>query len=91
VNAERRMSISSYLVLRCRISRPSSASPEEPVWRRWYVLWLTASLVLGGLIVGAIAALEILTAPPRAPLTPPRPPAHAEEQVSDVELIPGER
>ena len=53
--------------------------------------WLTASLVLGGLIVGAIAALEILTVPPRAPLTPPRPPAHAEEQVSDVELIPGER
>jgi hypothetical protein len=89
VNVERRTSLSNYVILRRRaVSRPEGASAKESVWGRWYVPWLTAALVLAGLIVAAVVALEIVTAthrpasvptPPSTPVTPP----HVEGLVSE--------
>jgi hypothetical protein len=90
VNAERRMSISSYLILYRRVAaRSGRAAPKEPLWSRWYVPWVAAALALTGLIVAAIAALEFVTATPRAPLTPSRHPESVpvEELVSEQALV----
>ena len=92
MNVERRISISSYLILRGRaVPRPEgAAAPKEPLWSRWYVPWLAAALALLGLLIAAIAALEIVTATPQPPLTPATESAPAELR-SDVEMIGPER
>jgi hypothetical protein len=91
VNVERRMSISSYLILHRRtVSRPERTVPKEPLWRRWYVPWLAAALALVGLLVAAIAALEIVTATTQPPLMPARQSAPL-ELGSDVEMIGADR
>jgi cytochrome c-type biogenesis protein CcmH/NrfG len=75
VNVERRMSISSYLVLQRRAARRlERAASKERLWSRWYVPLLAAALVLVVVIAAAIAALEIVTAthePRPAPVTRP--------------------
>lgn len=82
------MSISSYLVLRCRgVAQPARSSLKESLWSRWYVPWLAAALALVSMIVAAIAALGILTAAPRRPTTPPRQLQHVQEVRSDADLI----
>ena len=69
VNVERRPSISSYLVLQTRIvSRPARARAGRILESRWYVAWIAAALALIGLVLGAIATLQILTA--SRPVTP---------------------
>ncbi len=35
-------------------SRPEGAPRPEPLWRRWYVPWRTAALVLAGLMAAAM-------------------------------------
>jgi len=85
VNVERRMSISSYLMLERRVKpRPDGGVFKEPLWLRWYVPLLTAAMALVALIIAAVAALELVTAtPPGARLAPG---SHA-EPAPDVELI----
>jgi hypothetical protein len=90
VSVERRTSISGYLVLRCRaISRPPRESLKDPILSRWYAPWLAAALSLTGLMLAAIAALEILTATHQLP--PLSHSEHVEELVPDVESISAER
>jgi hypothetical protein len=84
------MSISSYLVLHRRaISRPPRESLKEPAGSRWYAPWLAAALLLAGLMLAAIAVLEILTAPLQ--LTPSSHREQVEDGVFDVESISAER
>jgi len=71
------MSTSSYLFLQYRIiSRPKPVRAE-----RWYVPWLATGLALGGVLLAAIAALEILTSPLR--VTPASRWPHAEQLMLD--------
>ena len=97
VDVERRMSISSYLILHRRAARRlGRAAPKERLWSRWYVPVLAAALVLIALIAAAIAALEIVTAthqPRPAHVTRPAPvePGSHLEPARDVELIGAER
>jgi hypothetical protein len=75
-------------------SRPEGAPRKKPRWRRGYVPWLTAALVLAGLMAAAIAAIGILTATPQSPrsLTPLLPQhEHAEDRAPGVESISTER
>jgi hypothetical protein len=90
VSVERRISISSYLILHGRaVSRPGRGAPKEPLWGRWYVPWLAAALALVGLLVAAIAALEIVTAGHQPALMPSQ--SAPAELGSDVEMIGPER
>lgn len=87
VNVERRTSISSYLILHGRTgARPQRAATKEPLWSRWYVPWLAVAFALIGLLVGAIAAVERVTATHPPPLMPATQSAPAEPE-SDVEMI----
>ncbi len=88
MNVGRRMSISSYLVLARRAdSWPARAPQREPLWSRWYAPWLLTALVLAGLLVAAIAALDLVTRQP----TPSRLPAPGGMLVPEVEMIGSER
>ena len=85
------MSISSYLVLRSRITPgPAGTSPRD-LWSKWYVPLLAAALGLAGLMVAAVVTLEILTASPERPLTPLRQQEQLGDLVSDVEWIGAQR
>jgi hypothetical protein len=91
------MSISSYLILHRRglshagkSRHARAATPREPLRSRWYVPWLVAAVALAGLIVAAIAALEIVTATARPSAAPQTRPATAERGF-DVELTGAER
>jgi hypothetical protein len=78
------MSISRYRVLSRRAdSWPARAPQREPLWSRWYAPWLLTALVLAGLLVAAIAALELVTRQP----TPSRRPAPVGALVPEVETI----
>ena len=90
MSAERRISISRLLVLSRRAgSRRKRASLREPLWLCRYGPWLAAALTLVGLIVAAIAMLEILTPTPQPPrpLAPSRQHERAEELGPEVETI----
>lgn len=83
------MSISSLLVLHRRVaSRPARGSVME-LARSWYVPWLAAAVALVGLVLGAIAALEIVTARPQPTPSSQREPL--EELMADVESIGAQR
>jgi hypothetical protein len=96
VNAERRTSIPSYLILslRARTSRPNDARLREPQGRGWYAPLVAAALGLVGLIVAAIALLAVLTATSpqtRRPAATLRQPEHVEELVPGTERMRTER
>lgn len=80
------MSISSLLLLHHRVtSRPPRVSLVESVRSCWYVPWLAMVVALAGLVLAAIAALEIVTA--RLQPTPSSQRGHVEELMADVESI----
>jgi len=101
MSVERRMSISSYLILQRRVTRSHERALEEPLRSRWYVPLLAAALALLAFIGAAVAALEIVTAghqrpahvtqPARAELDSRLEPGSHVEPAPDVELISRER
>jgi 1,4-dihydroxy-2-naphthoate octaprenyltransferase len=95
VNAERRVSISSHLILswRARAARPEGVRLGEPLWRRWYAPLLMAALGLIGLMLTAIALLAVITATPpaRRPAAPLTQHEQADEVVRGMETMRTER
>jgi hypothetical protein len=92
VDAERRASISSYPVTPHRTrARSARTRREAPASIRWYVPWLAGAFALGGLFLAAVTMLAVLTATHRPPPTTRSPGRHAEEDVTEVDLMSADR
>jgi hypothetical protein len=83
------MSISSHVSIHRRAVRQPARKWHQRVPIRSCVLWLAVALTLAAVMLGAVVALEVVTA--HRPLTPPSRGEHTEDFVSHIDSIGAER